>query len=118
MVAGGSGDTDDDRRRRRRTLWLVLGLGLVLRLAFLAFAVGDEGQLTTIADAEEYTALAHDPGAGYGDADGALFDAGLRRPPLYPLVLRAALTVGGDNLVAAMVPFVLLSIATVFSSTS
>lgn len=114
IIGGSSGDTDVDRRRRRRTLWLILGLGLVLRIAFLAFAVGDERQLTTIADADEYTALAHDLGAGYGDSDGALFDASLRRPPLYPVVLRAALAVGGNNLVAAMVPFVLLSVATVF----
>lgn len=109
-----SGGPGGHPQPRRRTLWLVLGLALAVRLAFLALAIGDEGQLTTIADADEYTALAHDLGQGYGDSDGALFDAGLRRPPLYPVVLWAALAIGGNSLVAAMVPFVLLSVATVF----
>jgi 4-amino-4-deoxy-L-arabinose transferase-like glycosyltransferase len=90
----------------------VLGLAAVLRLAvFLAAARSPQRFWSP--DDREYIPIANHLHDSYLASSGRLFDLGLRRPPVYPLFLRAVFEVFGPHYAAVVAIQLVLSVATV-----
>jgi hypothetical protein len=95
-----------------RSLLLIVALAAFLRFAVFAFAAGSSGRFWSEDDAD-YLALADHLGAGYGSGPGRLFDLGLRRTPVYPVLLRAVFDVFGRHYAAVIAVQLLLSLVTI-----
>ena len=93
-------------------LLVVLGLAALLRFAVLFAAVGSPERFWS-PDDREYIPIANHLHASYLTGSGHFFDLGLRRPPLYPLFLRAVFDVFGRHYAPVVIIQLGLSVATV-----
>lgn len=100
------------RARVRPDLLAVLGIAAVLRIVVLLAAAGSPQRYWS-QDDRDYLGLAFHLHAGYVAGAGQWFDVGLRRTPVYPLVLRAVFDVFGRHYVAVVAVQVLIATATV-----
>jgi 4-amino-4-deoxy-L-arabinose transferase-like glycosyltransferase len=100
------------RTRVPADLLVVLGLAAVLRFAVFFAAVGSPQRFWS-PDDREYIPIATHLHASYLAGSGHLFDLGLRRPPVYPLFLRALFDMFGRHYAPVVVVQLGFSIATV-----
>lgn len=90
----------------------VLGLAAALRLVVFLVAVGHPQRFWSTDD-RDYLGLATHLRAGYLTAGGDWFDSGLRRPPVYPLVIRGVFDVFGRHYSPVIALQIVLAVATV-----
>ena len=90
----------------------VLGLAAALRLGVFLAAVSHPQRFWSLDD-RDYIGLATHLHAGYLTRSGFWFDAGLRRPPVYPLVIRGVYAVFGRHYAPVIALQLLIGIATV-----
>ncbi|MGZ4333695.1 MAG: glycosyltransferase family 39 protein [Gaiellaceae bacterium] len=90
----------------------MLGGAAALRLAPFLVAARFPSRLWE-PDDRDYLPVAMHLRAAYGGASGALFDVGLRRPPGYPLFVRATFDIFGSHYAAVVGVQLVLSVATV-----
>ena len=90
----------------------VLGLAAALRLGVFLVAVSHPQRFYSLDD-RDYIGLATHLHAGYLTGSGFWFDAGLRRPPVYPLVIRGVYDVFGRHYAPVIVLQLAIGIATV-----
>lgn len=93
-------------------LLVVLGVAAVLRFG-LFLAAAPSPQRFWSPDDREYIPIANHLHDSYLLSSGHLFDLGLRRPPVYPLFLRAVFDVFGQHYAAVVAVQLVLSVATV-----
>src|SRR5206468_3841804 len=91
----------------------VLVVAAVVRIVLFVVAVRHPGRFWS-PDDREYLPLAHHLHAAYlTSGPGRLFVLGLRRPPIYPLVLRGIFDVFGNHYAAVVAVQLLLGVVTV-----
>lgn len=90
----------------------VLGLATALRLGVFLAAVSSPQRFWSLDD-RDYIGLATHLHAGYLTNAGSWFDAGLRRPPVYPLVIRGVYDVFGRHYAPVIALQIVVGVATV-----
>ena len=98
--------------RRLDALVGVLCAAAALRVAVL-LAAASSPQRFWSPDDRDYLALADHLHAAYLSGSGALFDLGLKRPPGYPVFIRAIFEALGTHYVAVVAVQAVISVATV-----
>jgi dolichyl-phosphate-mannose-protein mannosyltransferase len=93
-------------------LLVVLAVAALLRLVVFVTAASSPQRFWSLDD-REYLAVANHLRASYLANAGRLFDFGLRRPPGYPLFVRAIFDVFGQHYAAVIGVQLVLSVATV-----
>jgi 4-amino-4-deoxy-L-arabinose transferase-like glycosyltransferase len=101
------------RKWRPGVLAAIVAVAAILRLGFLAFAVGHGERIDPDSDVPEYLLLAERPSEAYLGAEGDLVERGLVRPPVFPVALAGPLSLSGGSVPWAVLPFSLLSVGTV-----
>ncbi len=105
--------TTTSHRAVDRGALVLVGGALLVRVAFLLPGFGDPDLLIT-ADAEEYIAVATDLRGAYGAGDGPVWELGLERTPVYPVLLAPWFALAGSGSAWALVPQILVSVAAVW----
>ena len=90
----------------------VLGLAAALRLSVFLVAAASPQRFWSLDD-RDYIGLATHLHAGYLASAGGWFDAGLRRPPAYPLLIRGVYDVFGRHYGPVIVVQIVIAVATV-----
>jgi 4-amino-4-deoxy-L-arabinose transferase-like glycosyltransferase len=91
----------------------IVAVAAILRLGFLAFAVGHGERINPDSDVPQYLRLAERPSEAYLGGDGDLVELGLLRTPVFPVALAGPLSLSGGSVPWAVLPFSLLSVGTV-----
>jgi len=90
----------------------VLGLAAALRLGVFLVAASSPQRFWSLDD-RDYIGLATHLHAGYLASAGDWFDAGLRRPPAYPLLIRGVYDVFGRHYGPVIAAQIVIAVATV-----
>ena len=100
------------RIRSQADLILILCVGALVRGVFFAAAAGSPERFWSQDDLD-YLGIATHLHASYVADAGVWFDAGLRRPPVYPLFVRLVFEVFGQHYAAVVAVQLVLGVATI-----